>query len=134
MNKILCGVLTALSLTLVSHPAQSQIVPQPWVSVGTQDGDFTYAVGARAIGWGVELGKGEDGATGVDVLKFINLPVNTSNAGLPPISPYLGLGYYSDDAGLSYSGGVQVGATDKLNIGIGYNSVRGINAQVGIRF
>jgi hypothetical protein len=134
MNKILCGVLASLSLVVVSHPVQSQIVPQPWVSVGTKDGDFTYGAGARAIGWGLEVGVGEDGATGVDVLKFINLPVNTSNAGLPPISPYLGLGYYSNDAGLSYSGGVQVGATDNLNIGVGYNSVRGINAQLGIRF
>ncbi|PSB01478.1 hypothetical protein [Merismopedia glauca] len=134
MNKVFSSMIAALSVVLISHPANSQIVPQPWVSVGTQGGDLTYGLGARAIGWGVELGTGEDGATGVDVLKFIDLPVNTSNVGLPPISPYVGLGYYSNDAGLSYSGGVQVGATKNVTVGVGYNSVRGINAQVGIKF
>jgi hypothetical protein len=95
------------------------------VSVGSKDGDVTYAVGARALDFGVELGVGKDGATGVDVLRFIRLPV---------ISPYVGLGYYSEDEGVAFSGGVQVGATDNVFVGAGYNSVRGINGQLGIRF
>ncbi len=46
------------------RPVAAQIIPQPWVSVGAKDGDVTYAVGARALNLGVELGTGEDGATG----------------------------------------------------------------------
>lgn len=107
------------------NPVAAQLIPQPWVSVGSQDDDITYAVGARAFDLGVELGVGADGATGVDVLKFISLPV---------ISPYVGLGYYSEDKGVAFSGGVQVGATDHVFVGAGYNSVRGINGQLGIRF
>lgn len=105
--------------------ASAQLLPQPWVSVGSQDGDITYAVGAKALGFGAELGVGADGATGVDLLKFISLPV---------VSPYVGLGYYSEDKGVAWSGGVQVGATDNLFIGGGYNSVRGWNGQLGVRF
>ena len=74
---------------------------------------------------GLELGKGEDGATGVDVLKFIRVPV---------VSPYVGLGLYSADKGVAFSGGVQVGATDSVFVGVGYNTIRGINGQVGVRF
>ncbi|OUL27217.1 hypothetical protein [Nostoc sp. 106C] len=107
------------------NQASAQLIPQPWVSVGGNDGDVTYAVGARALNLGVELGAGPDGSTGVDVLKFINLPV---------ISPYVGLGYYSEDKGVAVSGGVQVGATDHIFVGAGYNSVRGFNGQLGVRF
>jgi opacity protein-like surface antigen len=103
----------------------AQLIPQPWVSVGGKDGDVTYSVGARAFDLGVELGNGPDGATGVDVLKFLSLPV---------ISPYVGVGYYSEDKGVAVSGGVQVGASDNVFVGAGYNSVRGFNGQVGIRF
>lgn len=74
---------------------------------------------------GVELGTGSDGATGVDVLKFIRVPL---------VSPYIGLGLYSADKGIAVSGGVQVGATDNVFVGVGYNTVRGINGQVGVRF
>ncbi len=35
---------------------------------------------------------------------------------------------------IAVSGGVQVGAADNLFLGVGYNSVRGVNGQVGIRF
>ncbi|MDZ8050467.1 MAG: hypothetical protein RMX68_010120 [Aulosira sp. ZfuVER01] len=115
------GFLTFFS----PNQASAQLVPQPWVSVGGNDGDVTYAVGARALNLGVEVGTGPDGSTGVDVLKFINLPV---------ISPYVGLGYYSEDKGVAVSGGVQVGATDHIFVGAGYNSVRGFNGQVGVRF
>ncbi|MBD2439063.1 hypothetical protein [Nostoc sp. FACHB-110] len=105
--------------------ASAQLIPQPWVSVGSNEGDITYAVGARALNLGVEVGSGPDGSTGVDVLKFINLPV---------ISPYVGLGLYSEDKGLAVSGGIQVGATKNVFVGGGYNSVRGVNGQIGIRF
>jgi opacity protein-like surface antigen len=120
-------LITALSLLVVStpNPANGQLVPQPWVSVGAKDGDVTYSVGARAFNLGVELGSGPDGATGVDVLKFISVPV---------VSPYVGVGLYSEDGGFAYSGGVQVGASDNVTLGVGYNSVRGVNGQVGIRF
>lgn len=120
-------LVTSISLSALLAPskANSQLIPQPWASVGGKDGDVTFAVGARAIDFGVELGKGPDGSTGVDVLKFISLPV---------ISPYVGLGLYSADKGVAVSGGVQVGATDNVFVGVGYNSVRGINGQVGVRF
>lgn len=120
-------LMTSLALvTLFAHkPAASQLVPRPWVSVGVKDDDPTFSVGAKAIGLGVELGAGPDGATGVDVLKFVNLPV---------VSPYVGLGLYSEDKGVAYSGGVQVDASDRLFVGVGYNSVRGVNGQVGLRF
>lgn len=115
----------ALVILLAPQPAASQLVPRPWVSVGVKDDDPTFSVGTKAIGLGVELGAGPDGATGVDVLKFVNLPV---------VSPYVGLGLYSEDKGVAYSGGVQVDASDNLFVGVGYNSVRGVNGQVGIRF
>jgi len=120
-------LITSLALVILfAHkPAASQLVPRPWVSVGVKDDDPTFSVGAKAIGLGVELGAGPDGATGVDVLKFVNLPV---------VSPYVGLGLYSEDKGVAYSGGVQVDASDRLFVGVGYNSVRGVNGQVGLRF
>jgi opacity protein-like surface antigen len=126
------GIITKVLITTVGllalftpNQASAQIVPQPWISVGGKDGDVTYGVGARALSLGAELGVGPDGAVGVDILKFINAPV---------VSPYVGLGYYSDDKGVAVSGGVQVGATDNLFVGAGYNSVRGFNGQLGIRF
>ncbi len=120
-------LITSLGLLALFAPQRThaQLVPQPWASVGGKDGDVTYSVGARAFDFGAEFGVGPDGATGVDVLKFISLPV---------VSPYFGLGYYSDDKGVAVSGGVQVGATDNVFLGVGYNSVRGINGQLGIRF
>lgn len=122
--KTLIASLGFLTLFTPSQ-ASAQLIPQPWVSVGSNDGDVTYAVGARAFNLGVELGTGPDGATGVDVLKFLSLPI---------ISPYVGLGYYSEDKGVAVSGGVQVGATDNIFVGAGYNSVRGFNGQLGVRF
>lgn len=120
-------LVASISLLVLLAPtkANSQLIPQPWASVGGKDSDVTFAVGARAIDFGVELGKGPDNSTGVDVLKFFSLPV---------ISPYVGLGLYSADRGVAVSGGVQVGATDNIFVGVGYNSVRGINGQVGVRF
>lgn len=122
--KTLIASITCLTL-LSPKQANAQLLPQPWVSVGAEDSDVTFSIGAKIVGIGVELGFGPDGATGVDVLKFFNLPV---------ISPYIGLGLYSDDEDIAVSGGVQVGASDNLFLGVGYNSVRGVNGQVGIRF
>jgi hypothetical protein len=122
--KTLFASLSLLAL-LVPQSADAQLIPQPWVSVGSKEGDVTYSVGARALNLGAELGVGPDGAVGVDVLKFIPLPV---------ISPYVGLGYYSEDKGVAFSGGVQTGATNNLFLGVGYNSVRGVNGQLGVRF
>lgn len=120
-------LITSFSLLALVAPgrASAQIVPQPWVSVGGKDGDVTYSVGARALNFGAELGFGPDGSTGVDVLKFIPLPV---------VSPYVGVGLYSADKGVAVSGGVQVSATDNIFVGAGYNSVRGFNGQFGVRF
>ena len=120
-------LIVALSfLALFSQKqANAQLVPQPWVSVGVEDSDATFSVGAKVVGVGVELGFGPNGSTGVDVLKFFSLPV---------ISPYVGLGLYSNDEDIAFSGGIQVGASDNLFLGLGYNSVRGVNGQVGIRF
>ncbi|MBE9050400.1 hypothetical protein IQ243_08245 [Nostocales cyanobacterium LEGE 11386] len=122
--KILIPSLSWLTIFVPSQ-ASAQLLPQPWVSVGGKDGEVTYAVGARALDFGVEVGRGPDGATGADILKFLSLPV---------ISPYVGVGLYSEDKGVAFSGGVQVGATDNVFVGAGYNSVRGFNGQLGIRF
>ncbi|MFN6517778.1 MAG: hypothetical protein RMY29_025290 [Nostoc sp. CreGUA01] len=120
-------LITSIGFFTLFAPSQAsaQLIPQPWVSVGSKDGDITYAVGARAFNFGVEVGTGADGATGVDVLKFISLPV---------VSPYVGVGLYSEDKGVAVSGGVQVGATDNVFVGAGYNSIRGFNGQLGIKF
>lgn len=120
-------ILASMSLLALFVPqsASAQLVPQPWVSVGSKEGDVTYSVGAKALNFGAELGVGPDGAAGVDVLKFIPLPI---------VSPYVGIGYYSEDKGVAFSGGVQTGASNNLFVGVGYNSVRGINGQLGIRF
>lgn len=119
----LIGALT-LIVGLAPIQANCQVVPQPWISGGVKDSDLSFSVGARALGIGVELGVGPDGATGVDVLKFINLPV---------ISPYVGLGLYSEDKGVAISGGIQIGVSDDVFLGVGYNSVRGVNGQFGLR-
>jgi hypothetical protein len=120
-------LIASVGFLTLSSPlcAKAQLIPQPWVSVGSSEGDVTYSVGARALDLGAELGFGPDGSTGVDVLKFLSLPF---------VSPYVGLGYYSEDKGVAFSGGVQVRASNNLFVGGGYNSVRGFNGQLGIRF
>jgi hypothetical protein len=122
--KILIPSLSCLSI-FVSNQAEAQILPQPWVSVGGKNDEVTYGVGARVLNFGVEVGKSTEGAIGADVLKFISLPV---------ISPYVGLGWYSENKGVAVSGGVQIGATDHVFVGAGYNSVRGFNGQIGVKF
>jgi opacity protein-like surface antigen len=120
-------LLASLTLFVLAAPKQAsaQLIPQPWVSVGAQDGEVTYAVGAKAFDFGVELGRGPDDSTGVDVLKFFSLPV---------VSPYAGVGLYSADKGVSWSGGLQVNTADRVFVGVGYNSVRGVNGQLGVKF
>jgi hypothetical protein len=93
--------------------------------VGAKDGDVTYAVGPKALSVGVQVGIGADAATGVDVLKFIKLAV---------IYPYVRVGYYSEDKGVAFSGGVQANATEHIFLGASYNSVAGFNGQLGIKF
>lgn len=106
-------LIAAVSLFVIFFPLQAkvQLVPQPWVSVGVEDSDATFSLGAKFMGSGVELGFA-DSETGVDVLKFIELPV---------ISPYVGIGLYSGDENVAVSGGVQVGVADNLFLGVGYN-------------
>lgn len=124
VKSALFASLTWLSLFAPTQ-AKAQLIPQPWASVGVEESEATFSVGAKFVGVGVELGFGPNDSTGVDVLKFFNLPA---------ISPYIGIGFYSDDEDFAVSGGIHVNAADNLFLGVGYNSVRGINGQVGIRF
>jgi hypothetical protein len=118
--------LTTLGAISSQQPAASQVTPQPWGSIGIEDSEITYAIGGRWFDFGVEFGGREDGATGVDVLKFVSFPV---------VSPYLGLGFYSDaDNDIAISGGLQVHPPGNIFVGAGYHSVRGVNGQLGIKF
>lgn len=124
-------VTTTLGLATIGvlcspKPAASQLTPQGWGSVGVEDSEISYSVGVRWFDWGVELGGQEDGATGVDVLKFISLPL---------LSPYIGLGFYSEtEEDVALSGGLQVRPPGNVFLGVGYHSVRGVNGQLGIKF
>ena len=79
----------------------------------------------KALGIGVEVGTGEDGATGADILKFINLPV---------VSPYLRVSYFSENKDFAFSGGIHTKTSKHIFVGAGYHSVRGLNGQIGIKF
>lgn len=109
----------------VAESATAQLLPQPWVTLGTRDSTITYGAGVRLFDLGAEIGTGPQGATGVDILKFISLPL---------VSPYVGLGLYSGKEGVAYSGGVQVSPPGNLFYGVGYHSIRGINGQIGLQF
>jgi len=118
--------ITTVGIISCAKPASSQITPQPWGSVGVEDSEISYSIGARWFDFGVELGGRETGATGVDVLKFVSLPV---------LSPYLGIGFYSDaEADIAVSGGLQVHPPGNVFVGVGYHSLRGVNGQLGIKF
>ncbi len=121
---LLVGGIVAIALVPLS-PAHAQMLPQGWGSVGSKDGEASYAVGARWIDFGVELGGTEHGSAGADVLKFVSLPM---------ISPYAGIGLYSGDEPLAYSAGVQVRPRGTCFFGAGYHSVRGVNGQLGLKF
>jgi hypothetical protein len=120
---ILTSILTTCVSTIAT-PASSQILPEVWGTIGSVDDLVSYGAGVKFAGTGLEVGTGEDGATGGDFLTFISFPV---------VSPYLGLGYYTGDETIAYSGGVHIGV-GKIVIGGGYHSVRGINGQLGFKF
>jgi len=79
--------ITIVGVISCAKPASSQMTPQPWGSVGVEDNEISYSIGARWFDFGVELGGRETGATGVDVLKFVSLPV---------LSPYIGVGFHRE--------------------------------------
>ncbi|NJL36060.1 MAG: hypothetical protein HC840_07400 [Leptolyngbyaceae cyanobacterium RM2_2_4] len=129
MKSLLFSTTLVASLVLIpTGKAAAQLIPQPWVSVGSRNDETTFSVGARALNFGVELGLGTEDSTGVDALAFVNLPL------VDQVSPYVGLGIYSEDQGVAVSGGVQINPTDNLILGAGYHSIRGVNGQVGFRF
>jgi hypothetical protein len=112
------GTIGAVQAT----PISAQLVPEPWVTVGTRDGSVSYGAGVKIFDIGAEIANAK-GKTGVDVLKFISLPA---------VSPFVGLGLYGGD--VAYSGGVQFSPGGNTFFGVGYHSIRGINGQVGIKF
>ncbi|NEO32901.1 MAG: hypothetical protein F6K36_21245 [Symploca sp. SIO3C6] len=123
-----CAIFASVLVMLAQERVTAQLLPQPWVSVGGREGETTFSAGVRAFNLGVEFGWGTDDSTGIDGLVFFNLPF------LNQISPYLGLGFYSEDEGVAVSGGVQLNPGNNLVIGVGYHSIRGLNGQVGFRF
>jgi hypothetical protein len=122
--KSICGSIFALVAAIQITPAAAQLIPEPWVSVGSKDSAVTYGVGVRFFDIGAEVGTGPNGVTGVDALKFFSLPF---------VVPYAGLGLYGDK-GVAYSGGVQLTPPGNMFYGVGYHSIRGINGQLGIKF
>lgn len=121
---LLVGGIVASAIVPL-QPAQSQVLPQGWAAVGGKDNTASYAVGARWMDLGVEIGGTQRGTTGADVLKFVSLP---------RLSPYAGVGLYSGDQPFAYSAGVQVRPQGNWFVGAGYHSVRGLNGQLGIKF
>lgn len=121
-HSVLTGLIVGIA-TIFAPPASSQILPEVWATVGSVDDLVSYGAGVRFVGVGVEVGTGEEGATGGDILTFLSLPV---------VSPYVGLGYYSGDESVAYSGGVHITAGG-LVIGGGYHSIRGVNGKLGFK-
>ncbi len=124
--KSICGSMFATIVAISSSqmlPAAAQLVPEPWVTVGSKDSNVSYGVGVKVFDLGAELAT-SGGTTGVDVLKFFGFPV---------VSPYAGLGVYGDK-GVAYSGGVHFTPPGNAFYGLGYHSIRGINGQLGIKF
>jgi hypothetical protein len=120
-------VLLAAGVSTVSAtPASSQVLPEFWGTIGSVDDLVSYGVGARFLSTGLEIGTGEEGATGADVLTFIGLPVVS-------VAPYVGVGFYSGDETIAYSGGVHFGVSG-IMVGAGYHSVRGFNGKLGFQF
>jgi hypothetical protein len=115
----------AVASLIAPNSAQAQIIPEPWVTLGSKDSSVSYSAGVRIFDLGAEFGTAPNGATGVDVLKFISLPV---------VSPYVGVGLYSGKESIAYSGGIQVAPPGNIFYGVGYHSLRGINGQIGLRF
>lgn len=125
LSTLMISTLSVACLTLgIATPASSQLLPEVWGSIGTQDDDLSYAGGVKWSGFAVEVGTGKEGATGGDFLAFFPLPI---------VSPYVGLGAYSGDDTLAYSGGVHFTA-GRVILGAGYHSIRGINGKLGFKF
>ncbi len=122
--KSICSSIFAMLVAIQVTPATAQLVPEPWVTVGSKDSSLTYSAGVRFFDLGAEIGTGPKGVTGVDALKFFSLPF---------VVPYAGLGLYGDK-GIAYSGGVQFTPPGNIFYGVGYHSIRGINGQLGIKF
>lgn len=122
---IITSIAAACVSTIGVAPASSQILPEVWATVGGVDGLVSYGAGVRFAGTAIEVGTGEEGATGADFLTFVSLPV---------VSPYVGIGYYTGDESIAYSGGIHVSAGKFLVVGGGYHSVRGVNGQLGFKF
>ena len=124
--KTICGSMFAAIVAIESTqmmPASAQLVPEPWVTVGSKNGTVSYGAGVKVFDLGAEIAT-SGGTTGVDVLKFFGFPI---------VSPYAGLGIYGDK-GVAYSGGVHFTPPGNTFYGLGYHSIRGINGQVGIKF
>ncbi|WP_309735902.1 hypothetical protein, partial [Chamaesiphon sp. OTE_75_metabat_556] len=121
--KSIAGSILATLVTLgaiQATPVSAQLVPEPWVTVGTRDGSVSYGAGVKVFDIGAEIAT-VNGKTGVDALKFFSLPA---------VSPFVGLGVYGGD--VAYSGGVQFSPGGNTFFGVGYHSIRGVNGQVGI--
>ncbi len=125
--KSICGsiflILAAIGCIQVT-PTAAQLMPEPWVTVGSKDGSVNYGAGVKIFDLGAEIATGPKSVTGVDLLKFFSFPA---------VSPYVGLGVYGD-RGVAYSGGVHLSPPSNVFFGLGYHSIRGINGQVGIKF
>ena len=120
------SLLTAFVSTIYITPASSQVSSEVWATVGSVDDLVSYGAGLRFSGVGIEIGTGKKGATGGDFLTFIGLPVVS-------VAPYLGLGFYSGDETVAYSGGVHLNIIG-IVLGAGYHSIRGVNGQLGFKF
>jgi hypothetical protein len=118
------SAMIALGSLIQVTPASAQLVPEPWVTLGSKDGSFTYGAGVKIFDFGAEIATAPNGVTGVDALKFF---------GFPLVSPYVGLGVYGDK-GVAYSGGVHFETPGNTFFGVGYHSIRGVNGQVGLKF
>ena len=125
LSALIISAFSAACLNFgIATPASSQILPEVWGSVGTQDDDLSYAGGVKWSGFALEVGTGKEGATGGDFLLFFPLPV---------VSPYVGAGAYSGDDTFAYSGGLHFSA-GRVILGAGYHSIRGINGKLGFKF
>ena len=122
---VLTGSIAVCLSAISAAPVSSQILPEVWATAGSVDDLVSYGAGVRFAGTGIEVGTGEEGATGADFLTFISLPI---------VSPYIGIGYYSGDENIAFSGGAHLNLGRRLVVGAGYHSVRGPNGQLGIRF
>jgi hypothetical protein len=125
MKYALTAIALCSSWMIVTPPAASQFVPEVWGSIGSKDSDLSYGAGVKWVGFGLEIGTGEDGATGGDFLGFLSLPF---------VSPYGGIGIYSGDDSVAFSGGIHISPPGHFFFGAGYHSIRGINGQLGIKF